>query len=195
MKVKILNYTPNLEIEIARAASICYDSNATNPKQLIKRLKKDSHFATFRFAHVTFEISEFSRTCSMQMLRHAFLDYLQRSQRYCKEFQFDYVVPPSIEAHSEATNLFTLAMKEDQEFYDKLIALGIPKEDARYVLPNACHTKLNVTGNVQAWHTFLHGNAGRLQPSAQWEIREIAQSIDRLLHSIAPNIFDGTGKY
>ena len=88
MKVELLNHTLNLESKIAQAARICYGKEdcKDNIDKLVKRLKRDGHLATFRFAHVTFQVSEFSRTCSMQILRHAFLDYLQRSQRYVKEF-------------------------------------------------------------------------------------------------------------
>lgn len=62
-------------------------------------------------------------------------------------------------------------------------------KDARYVLPNACHTKMNIVGNVQAWYDFLYGDAGRLQKAAQWEIRAIAIEIEKHLASIAPDIF------
>ncbi len=197
MKVEMIDYTQDLEAKIAQAARICYgkEENTQSTEKLLKRLRNDSHFATFRFATVTFQISEFSRSCSMQMLRHAFLDYLQRSQRYVKEFQFGYVVPPSIAKNPTALAFYTDLMDETQEKYDNLIFLGIPKEDARMVLPNACHTKMNIIGNIQAWYDFLHGAAGRLQPSAQWEIREIAVEIDKQLHTIAPNIFSGTGEY
>lgn len=191
MKVELLNYPEDLETIIAKAAGICYDSKVNNPKQLVRRLKADGHLATFRFAHITFQVSEFSRSCSMQVLRHKFLDFLQRSQRYCKEFEFDYVIPPSIQSNKKALYLFKQAMEYDQEIYDELINQGIKAEDARYVLPNACHTAMNITGSVQAWYDFLYGNAGRLQKAAQWEIRAIAIEIEKQLAEIAPTIFSG----
>lgn len=207
MKVKLKQHTPDLELVIAREAGICYDSNVTNPKQLVKRLKADGHLATFRFAHVTFQVSDFSRTCSMQMLRHAFLDYLQRSQRYCKEFQFEYVTPPSIKNSEELVchpnDMAECSLVSPKELYDQLMyqiqlvydtlerTKGIKAEDARYVLPNSCYTKMNITGNVQAWWDFLYGNAGRLQKAAQWEVREVAVEIEKQLAEIAPNIFGG----
>jgi len=189
MKVELINSTPDIEYIIAKSAGVCYDNDTTDPQKLVRRLKLNKHLATFRFAHVTFQVSEFSRSCSMQMLRHAFLDYLQRSQRYVKEFQFEYVTPKTIENNQEAENLYDHLMLNIQDSYDELISLGIPKEDARYVLPNACHTKMNVVGNVQAWYDFLYGDAGRLQKAAQWEIREIAVEIERQLTILAPNIF------
>jgi len=81
MKVKLLYHTPDIEMNIAKAAGICYDSKVTKPTQLVKRLKADGHFATFRFGQITFHISGISRACSMQLLRHKFLDFLQRKSK------------------------------------------------------------------------------------------------------------------
>jgi len=191
MKVKLLYHTPDIELNIAKAAGICYDSKVTKPTQLVKRLKEDGHFATFRFGQITFHISGISRACSMQMLRHKFLDFLQRSQRYCNEKNTKFMIPPSIKDNGDAKLEYNYALDSIQSAYSILLKLGIPKEDARYILPNACHTELNVTGSIQAWWDFLYGNAGRLQPAAQWEIRGVAEEIERQLHEIAPNIFGG----
>lgn len=190
MKVELVNSSSNIEEIIATSAGICYDNETSDPEKLVRRLRLSKHLATFRFAHVTFQVSEFSRSCSMQMLRHAFLDYLQRSQRYVKEFQFEYVIPPAIEAMPEAKRIFIAGMEDDQMRYNLLMKLdGIRAEDARYILPNACYTKMNIVGNIQAWYDFLYGDAGRLQKAAQWEIREIAEEIERQLKELAPNIF------
>ena len=198
MKIELIDYTPDLEGKIAQMARICYgkEEDQSSSASLIKRLKRDGHFATMRFGHITFQFSEFSRSCSMQVLRHKFLDVLQRSQRYVKEVDFEYTTPPSIyEGSDHALQLYTDAMFSAQGAYDSLIAEGIKAEDARYVLPNACHTKMNIVGSVQAWHDFLHGDAGRLQKAAQWEVREIAVEVDKQLATISPNIFGGTGEY
>lgn len=190
MKVELVNSSSNIEEIIATSAGICYDNETNDPERLVRRLRLSKHLATFRFAHVTFQVSEFSRSCSMQMLRHAFLDYLQRSQRYVKEFQFEYVIPPAIEAIPEAKRIFIAGMEDDQMRYNLLMKLdGIRAEDARYILPNACYTKMNIVGNIQSWYDFLYGDAGRLQKAAQWEIREIAEEIERQLKELAPNIF------
>ena len=204
MKVELINATPNIETVIAKASGICYANETTDPQKLIRRLKLSRHLATFRFAHITFQVSEFSRSCSMQMLRHAFLDYLQRSQRYVKEFQFDYVTPPNIAGNTKKVNfanndfevfdqtvedVYKTHMQACQFVYDLLLDSGIKAEDARYVLPNACHTAMNIVGNIQAWYDFLYGDAGRLQKAAQWEIRDIALQIERHLIILAPNIF------
>ena len=189
MKVELTDITTNAELFIAEQAGICYDSTVTKPNQLLKRLKADGHLATFRFANASFKVTEISRACSMQLLRHAFISVLQRSQRYCKEDNAGFVTPPSIEADSEAWKCFNLAINDAQYAYDRLIGLGIRAEDARYVLPNATHTQMALTGNLQAFYDLLYGNAGRLQKAAQWEVREVAIEIEKILHQECPNIF------
>lgn len=189
MKVELINVTPDAELLIAKSAGICYDSKVNKPESLLRRLKADGHLATFRFAHASFKVSEISRACANQMVRHKFLDFLQRSQRYVKETGFDYVTPPDIKEHELISGFYDVAMKNAQQMYDELIKRGIKAEDARMVLPNACHTELNVTGSFQAWWDYLYGKASRLDKHAQWEIQSVAQEIERQLNKIAPNIF------
>ena len=189
MKVRLIHATPDLEIMIAKCAGICYDSKVSEPKKLLRRLKADGHFATFRFAHVSFEISGISRACANQMVRHKFLDFLQRSQRYCNESNAEYIIPDDVCGITDVAVVYANAIIQAKDSYKQLLHLGIKKEDARAVLPLCVSTSLNVVGSVQAWWDFLYGNAGRLQPKAQWEIRELAQEIERQLIVIAPNIF------
>ena len=125
----------------------------------------------------------------MQLLRHAFIDVLQRSQRYVKEDGAGFVIPEAIASNPEALELYTTGMEQDQIIYDKLWKLGIRAEDARYKLANGVHTQMVLTGNFQAWWDFLHGNAGRLQKAAQWEVREVAQNVQNILRLECPNIF------
>ena len=186
MKVELEDYTADAEWKISRYAGICYNSKGAN----IKRLKADGHLATFRFAYATFKVSEVSRACAMQHLRHKFLEFLMRSQRYVKEKQFNFVIPESIKQGGSLANDYIDFMEDTQDMYELLIARGIKAEDARMILPNACFTEYYVVGNFQAWHDFLWGKAGRLQKAAQWEIKEVALGIQEKLALIAPNIFE-----
>ena len=189
MKVELIDYTKDAEQKISEFAGICYDSKGAN----VKRLKADGHLATFRFAYATFKVSGVSRACAMQMLRHKFLEFLMRSQRYCKETDFDYVIPKTVQYDNEdAWDAFSLAMIQSEQRYNDLLNAGIKAEDARYVLPNACVTEFFVTGNFQAWYDFLYGKAGRLQKAAQWEIKTVAQDIEAELSTISPTIFGVT---
>ena len=188
MEVELLQLTPNAEEFIGKCASICYDSN-TDSGACVKRAAacvSKGHLATLRFAHATFKVTGISRACSHQFVRSKHLDFLQRSQRYCNEENVDFVIPPTL------TNYQSIKMHHLQQhckdLYLKLIALGVKKEDARFVLPEATCTELIVTGNSQAWLDFINLRSGK---EAQWEIRNVAREINQILMRECPNIFLG----
>jgi len=176
MNVELLNITPNSLEFIGKCAGICY-SSSTDTAACIKRAvacKDKGHLATLRFAYATFHISGISRTCSHQFVRSKHLDFLQRSQRYCSEKDTDFVYPPSVENNLDVETLYAHALG----LYEELIKKGIKKEDARFVLPEATTTELVVTGNFQAWLDFIELRADK---HAQWEIREVAKTINNIL--------------
>jgi thymidylate synthase (FAD) len=181
LKVELLQITPNAEEFIGRCASICYDSS-TEPSACIKRASacvSKGHLATLRFAHATFHISDISRTCSHQFVRSKHLDFLQRSQRYCKEEDPSFVYPKDFIQ-------FDIIYETAVQAYNDLISRGVKKEDARYVLPQGVCTELNVTGNLQAWKDFIDLRSG---PEVQGEIRMVAKEINNILTKECPNIF------
>lgn len=189
MLVGMTDHTTDPERTIARCAAICYDS-ATDDAALERRIKslmKMRHLATLRFAYATFRVSGISRACSHQLVRHPHLSYLQRSQRYCNDATADIVIPDSWDALQIPTAALGI-IAQAFAMYDKLIEAGIPKGDARYILPQMTATEVYVTGNLQAWHDFL---SKRLDKSAQWEIRAVAEAIHEQLVVIAPNVFGG----
>ena len=176
MNVELLNITPNALEFIGRCAGICYNSSM-DTGSCIKRAvscKDKGHLATLRFAHATFHISGISRVCSHQFVRSKHLDFLQRSQRYCKESDAGFVIPPS----KDWELAFDIHNKYCLDLYNKLIREGVKKEDARFVLPEATETELIVTGNFQAWLDFIKLRA---DTHAQWEIREVAKTINNIL--------------
>lgn len=194
MKVTLRYVTPMAADFIGEMAAICYDGKTdyiANTNRA-KKCKKDSHFATMRFAHAVFNITGISRACANQMVRHKFLDFLQRSQRYCNEAESEFVNPfeDGTDAHRAASMLFEISNIS----YKELIDHGVKKEDARMVLPLAVTTELNVVGSLQAWHDFLYGNAGRLQKAAQGEIKDVARQIENLLSHACPELFEITGE-
>jgi len=73
-----------------------------------------------------------------------------------------------------------------REAYQELRVLGIPREDARFVIPMGIETQIEITGNFRSWLHFINT---RTNPAAQWEIRELAQKSHELLKSISPNVF------
>ena len=185
MEVELLQITPNAEEFIGKCASICYDSS-TDSGACVKRAAacvSKGHLATLRFAHATFHVSGISRACSHQFVRSKHLDFLQRSQRYCNESDVTFIIPTST---MDNNVLFRRHNAHCLALYNDLIAEGVKKEDARFVLPEATCTELIVTGNLQAWIDFIRLRSGK---EAQWEIRALAQSINKMLSRECPNIF------
>ena len=99
----------------------------------------------------------------------------------------EYVVPPSIAADPEALAGMERFMSSVAAQYKQLRERGIPKEDARFVLPNATATRIVVTMNFRSWRHFIKVRA--LDPHSQWEIRELANRILDELYKVAPSVF------
>ena len=186
MQIDLKFITPDAENFIGAMAGICYGSDTNDVTKNIKRAAKcadDGHLATLRFAHAVFHVSGISRVCSHQFVRSKHLDFLQRSQRYCKENNTSFTYPSLPE---ELEDEFMNHLVRSQFLYNELIDKGVKKEDARFVLPEATHTELVVVGNLQAWLDFIKLRADK---HAQWEIREVAKQINNQLHNHCPNIF------
>ena len=175
MEVKLTRVTYNPIDAVEEAACNCYDSKPTDGK-IMKSCYKSGHHAVLEFADFTFHISGVSRALTHQLVRHRLASYAQRSQRYCGENNFGYVIPPSIERNKEAKDTFVALMGYIGMQYDRLQKAGIPNEDARYVLPNACETTIEVKMNGRA---LIHFFNERLCTRAQWEIRQMAMMMKK----------------
>ena len=191
MKVEILAYTPNPEETIARAASTCYDSvpkELDKARKMIAAIIKSGHESCIEHSSATFEIDGISRVVTHELVRHRIgFAYSQRSQRYVDEANPSFVIPEEIEANETAKALFEDAMRYAWEKYKALQDLGFKNEMARYVLPNACCTKIVVTADFRAWRNFLKL---RLSKRAQHEIRNLANVLLDKLIEIAPSCFE-----
>lgn len=174
MKVTLIEQTPNPVQKIADIASICYGKDkSSNPDKLLHSLYENGHHSVFEHVYFTFKIEGISRACSHQLVRHRMASYTQRSQRYCKENEFEYVTPISIVKHEdgeELNNHCEAMMEIVAGLYKGFTGDGIPAEDARYILPNATATDLYMTCNLSS---FIHIANERLCMRAQWEIREL----------------------
>ena len=182
--------------------------------QFVDMLAEIGHESPIEHASFTFGIEGVSRALLAQITRHRMASFSVQSQRYVAEAQFEYVTPPEIENDPEAKKLFIEAMEKDQEYYDRLtevlkrrhkadmIADGMDEksadrtaekkaiEDARFVLPNACDTKMILTMNARSLHNFFRH---RCCNRAQWEIRELACEMVKLCREVAPNLFKNAG--
>lgn len=173
MRVILTQQTPNPIETIANIASICYDSDPKNPLKLVQHLYNNGHHSVFEHIYFTFRIDGISRACSHQLVRHRMCSFTQRSQRYCDEDGFEYVTPPSIRK-AYAVGTYDYAMLETNDNYEDLKRIGIPNEDARYLLPNACATSLYLSCNLRE---LIHICNERLCSKAQWEIRYLVQEM------------------
>ena len=200
MKITLITHTPEPEKVIASAAKLCYSSSdieslmngLTSEKieSFIKKLTDLGHQSPLEHCTFTFGIEGVSRALSHQLVRHRIASYSQKSQRYVKEGQFEYITPKTISDDSNLRSAYDDLMSKIQNFYDALISLGVPAEDARFVLPNACETKLVMTMNIRS---LLHFFEERCCERAQWEIRLMADTMLGICKEVAPNIFAKAG--
>ena len=190
MKIELLSITQNAEQLIEKAGRTAYQSQdritADSAATFISMLVRRGHTSVLEHATATFLISDVSRAFSHQLVRHRIASYTQKSQRYCKEGGFDFVIPDSIRDHVEASRIFYGLMHDADVAYTKLQELGIKNEDARFVLPNACTTEIVITANFRIWRHIV---ALRTEKSAQWEIRDVCIEILKVLKEKAPSCF------
>ena len=208
LNVVLLRYTPESEEVVAMAAKLCYTpSGVEELKQKIKakdqaafveKLASIGHLSPVEHISFTFGIEGISRACSHQLVRHRVASYSQQSQRYVREEQFDYVIPPSIKQDPSLVEEFERCMAKAQENYTRVLKrleeLGLKGEtgqqDARYLLPNAAETKIIVTMNARE---LLHFFRLRCCNRAQWEIREMAERMLAHVKKVTPTIFAKSG--
>lgn len=200
MHVELLNYTPRPEVQVARAARLCYYGSdidqlketmtPVKSAELVRKLVKMGHLSTVEHVTFTFGIEGVSRALSHQLVRHRIASYSQQSQRYVDGAHFGYVVPPSIQENEEALHTFETQMTSATAAYAILRECGIPAEDARFVLPNATDTKIICTFNVRSLYNFFEH---RCCNRAQWEIRELAWKMLQLCRDVAPVLFENAG--
>jgi thymidylate synthase (FAD) len=188
VEVELIAITPDPEKVIEEAGRTCYISfdkmDDTSEKDFITRLLKMGHESPLEHACATFRIKNCSRAMTHQLVRHRMMSVSQQSQRYVSEEAFTYVLPETISAEHIAD--FHRDMTMIQEMYDKWRARGLKKEDARFVLPNACTSEIVVTANFREWRHIFHL---RLSPKAQWEIRQSCEKILVILKQYAPTAF------
>ena len=181
MKVELISYTINPQDKIEQAASNCYDS-VPNGK-LMKACYKSGHHSVLEFAQFHFHIEGISRCCSLQLVRHRTASFAQRSQRYVSEDGFEVITPPKILNNHIAKAAYDRFMHSAQSIYNELQEAGIPNEDARFVLPNACSTVIDMSIDFR---NLIHFMNERLCKRAQWEIRQLAQEMKKRVVEVFP---------
>jgi thymidylate synthase (FAD) len=189
LEVELIAITPDPEKVIEQAGRTCYlsfdrieeDSDAA----FIQRLLKMGHESPLEHAYATFRVRNCSRAMTHQLVRHRLMAVSQQSQRYVDEDEFAYVLPETLPP--EHVEDFHQDMKIIQQMYRKWRDRGLRKEDARFVLPNACVSEIVVSANFREWrHIF----SLRLSPKAQWEIRKACLKMLAILKEHAPACFE-----
>lgn len=167
---------------VEQAACVCYDSKPTDTFRIAKGCMSSGHTSVFEHISFTFHVSGVSRALLAQLTRHRIASYSVRSQRYCDEYGFKYVIPRSI--NDTGHKRYYCALRHVvKDAYETLRENGIPAEDARMVLPNACCTELVVTMNARA---LIQASRQRLCSRAQWEIRDLFTAMKREVASVCP---------
>lgn len=202
MNVSLLQHTPEPERAVALAARLCYSASSIDElheklssadiTDFIAKIMSLGHQSVLEHASFTFGVEGISRACSHQLVRHRLASYSQQSQRYVtfSGDRFPFVLPASIAASPRRQQLFENAVKAAADAYRELVADGVEAEDARFVLPNAAETKIIVTMNARE---LLHFFELRCCERAQWEIRQMAVAMLRLVKRVAPVIFSSAG--
>jgi thymidylate synthase (FAD) len=192
--VSLLYCTEEPEKLIEQIGRICYDSLHKNPslegyksKKFIQGLIKNGHTSVLEHATATFLFTGVSRALTHQLVRHRIASFTQRSQRYTSERDFEIIIPPKIKRNPIALRAFEECIYGIAQCYEFLQNQNIPNEDARFVLPNACETKIAITANFREWrHIILL----RADNHAQWEIRNLAKIVLSYLYDKAPIVFE-----
>lgn len=216
LKVSLIEHTPNPEAVIAAAAKLCYSQvgideimenlNEQNIEKFLNMLMSYGHESPIEHVSFTFAAEGVSRSLTHQLVRHRIASYSQQSQRYVKLDQFEYIVPPAIENNDKAKDVYIKAMEQCQRSYDELADMlkaqyiegGMKEkaaekkaiEDARYVFPNACETKIVFTMNARSLMNFFRH---RCCTRAQWEIRAMADEMLKEVKKVAPTLFKYAG--
>lgn len=180
----------------------------------VEMLSEIGHESPVEHASFTFGIEGVSRAFLAQITRHRLASYSVKSQRYVKEGAFEFVTPPEVANDAVALEAYNESMRLAQEAYDKIAELLTTKhtatfisegkdektaarlaskkaiEDARFVLPNACETKMVVTMNARSLLNFFRH---RCCNRAQWEIQSVANQMLALVKQVAPELFKKAG--
>ncbi|MBQ4575675.1 MAG: FAD-dependent thymidylate synthase [Clostridia bacterium] len=183
-------------------------------ESFLSMLSDLGHESPVEHASYTFGIEGVSRTLLAQITRHRIASFSVQSQRYVEKSGFEFVIPPEIEAIPEAKEEYLAAMEEDRRHYDRLRSIlaashekrligegmdpveaakkagKLANEDARFVLPGSCETRMIMTMNVRSLYNFFKL---RCCNRAQWEIREVACQMLKLVREASPLLFGHAG--
>ncbi|MBZ9572550.1 FAD-dependent thymidylate synthase [Patescibacteria group bacterium] len=196
MKVELIKYTPDPDKTCAAAALSCHSEKSSGDiineltddtvEKILNQTISKGHHSVIEHASFTFSVRGVSRSLTHQLVRHRIASYSQQSQRYVKLEEPTFITPPTISRDKKSLQDYKSFMNYSWDLYKSLINRNIPKEDARFVLPNATTTNITITMNARE---LIHFFKLRTAKSAQWEIRTLAKEMLKEVKKVAPIIF------
>lgn len=213
MKVTLIDYPKNPLALIATGARVCYSGDKIenvyikmeNDKEacqkMIDKIFESGHFSCFEHINFTFAIGDVSRVLSHQLVRHRIMSPHERSQRYVNVNKYDTtsttkddgwycVIPDHIKNDTIANNLYIRQIIHAKEVYNELIKMGVPEEEARYILPGGTKTSLVVTFNARS---LIHFFSLRCCQRSQTEMRDLATEMLKQVREVCPEVFNRVG--
>ncbi|MDR1650845.1 MAG: FAD-dependent thymidylate synthase [Synergistaceae bacterium] len=200
LEVKLIAHTTDPARVVAASARLCYSASSagalydgldgTDIRRFLKKLRDVGHLSPFEHASFTYAVEGVSRVATHQLVRHRLASYSQQSQRYVTMGELRCVAPPEVESSAEASRIFRETAEIAYAAYERMVELGVPREDARFILPHGWETSIVVTMNARE---LLHFFGLRLCRRAQWEIRAAARRMLALAHEASPELFEYAG--
>jgi thymidylate synthase (FAD) len=201
IQVKLISYPKETDLIAKMAAAICYSGGhdydeirqdaEKKPAEYLSKIVKNGHLSILEHNVYVFYVSGLSRVASHQLVRKRIASYSQQSQRYVDAKNFKAVIPKTIES-SQFIEKYNMKLEECSNLYQEMVDGGIPKEDARFILPGATTTQLMVSMNA---HSLVDFFVQRLCLRSQWEIRRLAEIMLEEAQKVSPLIFKDLGAY
>lgn len=188
MIVELIAHTTDPLALCEEAAAMCTQSD--KPAQALRGAIRSGHESVLEHASFTFRIEGISRITLAQLTRHRIASFSVLSQRYVGQSQQGCVIPSSIASDKLRSEDYKKLVEVMGKIYDAMLEVGIPKEDARYILPQGTTTNLIMTMNARELGHFF---SLRCCNRAQWEIREMADQMLRILVAQWPELFGQCG--
>jgi len=210
LHVELVDLSENALAIIYAACRQCYSAgfagqifaeglkDSAKQEEFVRQVVSSGHESPLEHVKFTFAIEGVSRALTHQLVRHRIASFSMQSQRYVKASDFDYIIPPSIEADEGMKKEYINTMQEIQVSYNRLLKAFEKKgkkgeaanQDARFVLPQAAETKIIVTMNCRE---LMHFFKERCCSRAQWEIRKLAEEMLQICKQKLPSVFINSG--
>lgn len=188
MEVKLEEHFSSEDI-IHKAAAITVDKYLEASKTNSDAAIASKHLSILEFLPMVFTVFGVSRSLTHQLVRHRIASYAHQSQRYAKvkvELEDWYITPDSIKHNPKACKEYKETINNIAKVYQNLIDMGMPKEDARYILPNATTSDIIIKNNGRSFIEQCHK---RRCHKAQWEIRQMYDAMRECIKDVYPTVY------